>query len=55
MHQQLWVYKVEEKLYLGVREQKNLNTARAGVPTIEGKGKGLPRTCHEDPEGGVDV
>ena len=22
MHQQLWGYKVEEKLYLGVREQK---------------------------------
>jgi hypothetical protein len=27
MHQQLWGYKVEEKLYLGVREQKMLNTA----------------------------
>jgi hypothetical protein len=26
MHQQLWGYKVEEKLYLGVREQKRLNT-----------------------------
>jgi hypothetical protein len=26
MHQQLWVYKVEEKLYLGLREQKRLNT-----------------------------
>jgi hypothetical protein len=26
MHQQLWVYKVKEKLYLGVREQKRLNT-----------------------------
>jgi hypothetical protein len=26
MHQQLWGYKVEEKLYLGVREQKTLNT-----------------------------
>jgi hypothetical protein len=26
MHQQLWGYKVEEKLYLGVREQKSLNT-----------------------------
>jgi hypothetical protein len=25
MHQQLWGYKVEEKLYLGVREQKRLN------------------------------
>jgi hypothetical protein len=27
MHQQLWGYKVEDKLYLGVREQKILNTA----------------------------
>jgi hypothetical protein len=27
MHQQLWGYKVEEKLYLGVRERKRLNTA----------------------------
>jgi hypothetical protein len=27
MHQQLWGYKVEEKSYLEVREQKRLNTA----------------------------
>ena len=27
MHQQLWGYKVEGKLYVGVREQKTLNTA----------------------------
>jgi hypothetical protein len=27
VHQKLWGYKVEEKLYLGVREQKMLNTA----------------------------
>jgi hypothetical protein len=26
MYQQLWGYKVEQKLYLGVREQKKLNT-----------------------------
>jgi hypothetical protein len=26
MYQQLWGYKVEEKLYLGVREQKRLST-----------------------------
>jgi hypothetical protein len=26
MYQQLWGYKVEEKLYLGVHEQKSLNT-----------------------------
>jgi hypothetical protein len=25
MYQQLWGYEVEEKLYLGVREQKRLN------------------------------
>jgi hypothetical protein len=26
MYQQLWGYKVEDKLYLGVSEQKRLNT-----------------------------
>jgi hypothetical protein len=26
MHKQLWGYKVEEKLYVGVRKQKRLNT-----------------------------
>jgi hypothetical protein len=26
MHQQVWGYKVEEKLYVGVREHKTLNT-----------------------------
>jgi hypothetical protein len=26
MHQQLWGYKVEDKLYVGVREQRRLNT-----------------------------
>jgi hypothetical protein len=30
MHQQLWRYKVEEKLYVGVREQNRLNTAGLG-------------------------
>ena len=31
MHQQLWGYKVEEKLYVGVREQKiRLNTTGIG-------------------------
>jgi hypothetical protein len=30
MYQQLWGYKVEEKLYLGVREQKRLNTTGLG-------------------------
>jgi hypothetical protein len=36
MHQQLWVYKVEEKLYLRVREQKRLNTT--GLYYIESDG-----------------
>jgi hypothetical protein len=26
MYQQVWGYKVEDKLYLGAREQKRLNT-----------------------------
>jgi hypothetical protein len=30
MYQQLWGYKVKEKLYLGVREQKRLNTIGLG-------------------------
>jgi hypothetical protein len=30
MYQQLWGYKVEDKLYLGVREQKRLNTTDLG-------------------------
>jgi hypothetical protein len=29
-HQQLWGYKVEEKLHLGVREQKSLNATGIG-------------------------
>jgi hypothetical protein len=35
MHQQLWGYKDEEKLYLGVREQKRLNTTTVYYP-LEG-------------------
>jgi hypothetical protein len=35
MHQQLWGYKVEEKLYLGVREQKRLNTTGLGYKRIQ--------------------
>jgi hypothetical protein len=31
MYQQLWGYKVEEKLYLGVREQKRLNRPTTGL------------------------
>ena len=30
MHQQLWGYKVEEKIYVGVRERKSLNIAILG-------------------------
>jgi hypothetical protein len=30
MYQQLWGYKVEDKLYLGVCEQKRLNTSALG-------------------------
>jgi hypothetical protein len=36
MHQQLWGYIVEEKLYLGVPEEKRLNTTgvvNVGAPT----------------------
>jgi hypothetical protein len=32
MNQQIWGYKVEEKLYLGVREQKRLNTTGLDNP-----------------------
>jgi hypothetical protein len=32
MYQQLWGYKVEDKLYLGVREQKRLNTTALENP-----------------------
>jgi hypothetical protein len=35
MHQQLWGYKVEEKLYVGVREQKRLNTTGLGYTAIK--------------------
>jgi hypothetical protein len=34
MHQQLWGYKVEEKLYVGVREQKRLNTTGLAVTVV---------------------
>jgi hypothetical protein len=32
MYQQLWGYKVEDKLYLRVREQKGLNTTGIEEP-----------------------
>jgi hypothetical protein len=50
MYQQLWGYKVEEKLYLGVREQERLNTTapdhdvRWPVQIIKGCVKRL-QTC----------
>jgi hypothetical protein len=34
VHQQLWGYKVEEKLYVGVREQKRLNTNDLEVTSL---------------------
>jgi hypothetical protein len=34
MYQQLWGYKVEEKLYLGVREQKRLNPTGVVVSVL---------------------
>ena len=33
MHQQLWGYKVEEKIYLGVRERKRLNITDVDNPS----------------------
>jgi hypothetical protein len=38
MYQKLWGYKVEEKLYLGVREQKRLKPTGLDKPTGEGVG-----------------
>jgi hypothetical protein len=35
MYQQLWGYKVEEKLHLGVREQNRLNTAELDDKAID--------------------
>jgi hypothetical protein len=34
MQQQLWGYKVEEKIYLGVRERKRLNITALDEPEI---------------------
>jgi hypothetical protein len=39
MYQQLWGYKVEEKLYLGVREQKRLNTTALHYATQKNPGE----------------
>jgi hypothetical protein len=43
MHQQLWGYKVEEKLNMGVREQKRLSTA-----DIKGMLKGVMGKLHRE-------
>jgi hypothetical protein len=51
MYQQLWGYKVEEKLYLGVREQRTLNTTgldfNPGPPEYEGVLTTRPRRSVE--------
>jgi hypothetical protein len=36
IHQQLWRYKVEEKLHLGICEQKSLNTTTLVYPIVMG-------------------
>jgi hypothetical protein len=41
MYQQFWGYKVEEKLYLGVREQKRFNTTVLEVSVFAIR----PRVC----------
>jgi hypothetical protein len=37
MHQQLWGYKVEEKLYVGLREQKKRVVNIEASATLTGK------------------
>jgi hypothetical protein len=34
MHQELWGYKVEENIYLGVRERKSLNITACHCLTL---------------------
>jgi hypothetical protein len=48
MYQQLWGYKVEEKLYLEVREQKRLNTigldeVPSALAALEPRGSWCPQ------------
>jgi hypothetical protein len=50
MYQQLWGYKVEEKLYLGVREQKRLNTT-AVVYFNETTRRSILEGCHLQSKG----
>jgi hypothetical protein len=45
MYQQLWGYKVEEKLYLGVREQKRLNTTGVRFTSQYEEGRGMFTQC----------
>jgi hypothetical protein len=47
MYQQLWGYKVEDKLYLGVREQKRLNTTDLDHRTMDKvQTPAIPSTIH---------
>jgi hypothetical protein len=58
MYQQLWGYNDEEKLYLGVREQKSLNTTDQSRDTRMHSGKLASQGCTEggQPEfGGVCI
>jgi hypothetical protein len=50
MYQQLWGYKVEEKLYLGVREQKRLITTDINDPTLSSW-----REREEEVDGGCET
>jgi hypothetical protein len=45
MHQQLWGYKVEEKLYVGVREQKRLHTTHWSIAAQGGDPTGFKTLC----------
>jgi hypothetical protein len=47
VHQQLWGYKVEGKLYVGVREQKMLNTADITDPWPKISVLNVSTTKHE--------
>jgi hypothetical protein len=52
MYQQLWGYKVEEKLYLGLREQKRLNTT--GIEVLI-KAKAVPQHTYGGAGGRGDI
>jgi mevalonate pyrophosphate decarboxylase len=50
IHQQLWGYKVEEKLHLGVSEQKTPTTA--GLPHSSAKSSGVDRALRSGDRAG---